>query len=135
MSRVLIQLIGDAGETQAESALIEHATAEDAQRVMTAATKAVESLEAPVHLESPAYVRCVTEFHYSDGDVGVYDDLDPASMLWTYFTKRHKPSHILIRPNTEDGQHLSSALYRFTSGQQDTTAGYMTMWNGRRTFR
>lgn len=122
MSKVLIQLVGDAGEIQAESVLIDNATVEDARHVMTAAAKAAESLEARVHLEAPAYTRCVTEFHYCDSDVGVYEDLGPASTLWTYFTKRHESSHILIRPDTEDGQRFSSALYRFTSGQQNTAA-------------
>jgi hypothetical protein len=122
VSKVLIQLVGDAGEIQSGSALIEDATLEDAQLVMTAATKAAERLVTPTHLVTPADERCVTEFHYRDGDIGVYDDLRLAAMLWTYFTKRHQPSHILIRPDTEDGQRLSSALFRFTSDQQGTAA-------------
>ncbi len=59
--------------------------------------------------KDPVYVRLITEFHYQDGDVGSYDDLD-VRHLWTHFTKLHRPSHILIRPDTEQGQQISNSL-------------------------
>ncbi len=55
----------------------------------------------------------VTEFHYRDGDVGAYDDIE-VSQLWAQFTKAHAPSHILIRTDTEQGQELSNLLHRAT---------------------
>lgn len=51
----------------------------------------------------------ITEFHYADGDVGSYDDLDIGKLL-AYFTKSHEPSHIVIRPDTGRGQQLSNTL-------------------------
>ena len=73
----------------------------------------------------------VHEFHYDDGDVGVYgmDDVDPAtqgalSRLWDGFSKgkEHKPSHIVIRSNTETGQMISSRLQAATAAQDLQTA-------------
>jgi len=55
----------------------------------------------------------VTEFHYRDGDVGAYDDID-VKQLWGQFTTRLEPSHILIRPDTEQGQELSDLLHMAT---------------------
>jgi hypothetical protein len=52
----------------------------------------------------------VTELHYADGDVGAYDDVD-VRQVWAYFTNKHEPSYILIRPNTEEGQQLSDTLH------------------------
>jgi hypothetical protein len=61
-------------------------------------------------LQSPAYGDFVTEFHYKDGDVGAYDDVDVRG-LWAHFTNKHEPSHIIIRPNSEQGQGLSNVLH------------------------
>jgi hypothetical protein len=52
----------------------------------------------------------VTEFHYRDGDVGAYEDVDVFE-LWKQFTKNHEPSHIVVRPDTEQGQQLSNGLH------------------------
>ncbi len=53
----------------------------------------------------------VTEFHYRDGDVGAYDDVDVAA-VWAQFPKTsHEASHIVIRPDTEAGQRLSNTLH------------------------
>ncbi len=53
----------------------------------------------------------VTEFHYRDGDVGAYDDVDVAA-VWAQFPKTsHEASHIVIRPDTEVGQRLSNTLH------------------------
>jgi hypothetical protein len=60
--------------------------------------------------------RFVTEFHYTDGDVGAYDDID-VDRLWAQLTKTHEPSHILIRPDTEQGQSLSNLLQKATKMQ------------------
>ena len=60
----------------------------------------------------------VTELHYRDGDVGPYDDID-VHALWALFTKGHSPSHILIRPNTEEGQILSNRLHA-AAGEEGT---------------
>ena len=59
------------------------------------------------------------EFHYTDGDVGVYS-VEPGSPdaglwgLWGQFPPRvtgSAPSHIVLRPNTDEGQRTSSRLY------------------------
>jgi len=56
-------------------------------------------------------MNLVTEFHYRDGDVGAYDDIDVAK-LWLQFSKaNHEASHIVIRPDTESGQLLSNTLH------------------------
>jgi len=56
-------------------------------------------------------MNLVTEFHYSDGDVGAYDDID-VTKLWSQFSKaNHEASHIVIRPDTEAGQLLSNTLH------------------------
>ncbi|SRR6266700_1328977 len=68
-------------------------------------------------LQGPAYGGLVTEFHYKDGDVGAYDDVD-VSGVWGHFTNRHEPSHIVIRPNTEQGQELSNALHNALTWRQ-----------------
>ena len=59
------------------------------------------------------------EFHYTDGDVGVYS-VETGSPdaglwgLWGQFPPRvtgSAPSHIVLRPNTDEGQRTSSRLY------------------------
>ena len=61
----------------------------------------------------------VVEFHYTDGDVGVYS-VEPGSPdtglwgLWGQFpplVTGSAPSHIVLRPNTDEGQRTSSRLY------------------------
>jgi hypothetical protein len=52
----------------------------------------------------------ITEFHYEDGDVGAYDDIDVQN-LWAQFTKTHPASHIIIRPATPRGEELSGLLH------------------------
>lgn len=103
MAKVVIQLINDIGEVESESAVISDATVGEAQRVMAAA------VDAAAGLRSQSRIGYVTEFHYGDGDVGAYDDLDVSKLL-TYFTKSHAPSHIVIRPDTDQGQQLSNNL-------------------------
>ena len=57
------------------------------------------------------------EFHYTDGDVGVYP-VAPGSPdagllgLWGQFppVADGAPSHIVIRPNTAEGQDISNRL-------------------------
>lgn len=62
----------------------------------------------------------IQEFHYNDGDVGAYhileiqpDIAEALSRLWADFSKsnNHNPTHIVIRPDTEDGQLTSNRLY------------------------
>ena len=59
------------------------------------------------------------EFHYTDGDVGVYS-VEPGSPdaglwgLWGQFPPiagSSAPSHIILRPNTDEGQGTSLRLY------------------------
>ncbi len=59
--------------------------------------------------------KFVLEYHYSDGDTGVYaDPVDQKALatLWDGSSKnnRHKPTHIIIRPNTKIGQVTSDRL-------------------------
>jgi len=54
-------------------------------------------------------MKFITEFHYQDGDVGAYDDID-VSALWSKFSARHEGSHILIRRDSNAGQQLSNTL-------------------------
>ena len=55
------------------------------------------------------------EFHYTDGDVGVYsvEPGSPEAALWGQFRSRagSAPSHIILRPNTDEGQGTSLRLY------------------------
>lgn len=58
------------------------------------------------------------EFHYADGDVGVYpvQPDSPEAALWGQFppavdSTRPQPSHIVIRPNDDAGQDISNRLY------------------------
>ena len=55
------------------------------------------------------------EFHYTDGDVGVYsvEPGSPEAALWGQFRSRagSAPSHIILRPNTDEGQRTSLRLY------------------------
>ena len=53
----------------------------------------------------------VTEFHYRDGDVGAYDDVDVAALWAQFSTTGREASHIVIRPDTEAGQRLSNTLH------------------------
>jgi hypothetical protein len=56
-------------------------------------------------------MNLVTEFHYRDGDVGAYNDIDVAA-LWSQFSKTgHEASHIVIRADTEAGERLSNTLH------------------------
>ncbi len=57
-------------------------------------------------------MNIVIEYHYEDGDVGVYPYPDKtAENLWNDFDKNgSSPSHIIIRQNNEHGQHLSNTL-------------------------
>ncbi len=55
----------------------------------------------------------VVEFHYDDGDVGVYPaDGFLEKALWSHFSgsPEHCPSHILIREDSDAGQAVSSRL-------------------------
>ena len=70
-------------------------------------------------METKHNLDLVHEIHYVNGDVGTYgqDDVDPETAeaifrIWDGFSKgkHHKPSHIIIRPNTEDGQETSNRL-------------------------
>lgn len=105
MAKVVIQLISDIGEVESESTVIADTTINEAERVMAAA------VDAATELRPGSRVGFVTEFHYGDGDVGAYDDLD-VRKLWAYFTKSHEPSHIIIRPDTDQGQELSNRLLK-----------------------
>lgn len=53
----------------------------------------------------------VEEFHYGDGDVGAHPGSVLAEKVWECFSRSHAPSHILIRPDTEEGQRLSDVLH------------------------
>lgn len=102
MAKVVIQLINDAGEVENESTLVAGASAEDADRVFAEATHEADT--------NTPFTELVVEFHYADGDVGAYDDLQVQS-LWAQFMRGHAASHIVIRPDTEQGQLLSNKLH------------------------
>ena len=55
------------------------------------------------------------EFHYTDGDVGVYsvEPGSPDAGLWGQFPSiaGSAPSHIALRPNTDEGHDISNRLY------------------------
>jgi hypothetical protein len=75
--------------------------------------------EMIVAAEKDGSMSLVTEFHYTDGDVSAYDDIDVAK-LWGEFSRaNHEASHILIRPNTEAGQRLSNLLRQAVVGWVD----------------
>lgn len=102
MARVVIQLINDTGDVEKESTLITGVTAEAAEQVFAEATH-----EADVR---GPFIELVVEFHYTDGDVGAYDDL-AVQKLWAQFGKRETPSHIVVRRDSEEGQLLSNQLH------------------------
>lgn len=53
---------------------------------------------------------CV-EFHYANGDVGVHPAHGAMTQVWSEFDHTGKVSHIVIRPDTEQGQQVSDVLY------------------------
>ena len=55
----------------------------------------------------------VIEFHYVDGDIGVHPATGFETNIWNGFLRSQvrKPSHIVIRPNTEAGQAISNRLH------------------------
>ncbi len=79
--------------------------------------------------EAKAQDEFLEEFHYADGDVGVHPASGLGKELLRHFSQGtgQLPSHILIRPDTEQGQKLSNALYaaaRSLSGaDEDDLAG------------
>ena len=86
-------------------------------RNTTAATKIVQ--------KKGGSGRLVLEHHYTDGDCGAYKAVELAesraylAALWGGFSKGkgHKPSHIVIRPDTKVGQAISNNL--LTAGRFD----------------
>jgi hypothetical protein len=102
VAKVVIQLINDTGEVADESTLIAGAAVQEAERIFAEAVHEAD-------LRQSSTVELVVEFHYKDGDVGAYDNCAVQS-LWAQFAKRHEPSHIVIRPDTEEGQLLSNRL-------------------------
>lgn len=108
MAKVVIQLINDAGEVENESTLLAGASAEEANRVFAEAAHETDLSVGP-------FTELVVEFHYADGDVGAYDDL-PVQNLWAQFMRGHAASHIVIRPDTEQGQLLSNKLHGRLAG-------------------
>ncbi|AWP23478.1 hypothetical protein C4901_09150 [Acidiferrobacter sp. SPIII_3] len=66
----------------------------------------------------PRGTMLAIEFHYADGDVGVYPvlwDDGGEAVLWEQFgltqpVGQATPSHIVIRPNTDEGQAVSNRL-------------------------
>lgn len=60
----------------------------------------------------------VIEYHYIDGDCGAYPAGEVERQLWGGFpggrNPPHPASHILIRPDTEDGQRFSDMLHQKT---------------------
>jgi hypothetical protein len=109
MPTVLIQILSDEGQLQSESTVVTNAPIEHAEQIVAASRDAAMQLSIPIPGE--AYV---IEFRYADGDVGAHVDYQ-ANKLWAQFTRAHQPSHILIRPDTKEGQLLSNQLYH-TSG-------------------
>ena len=60
--------------------------------------------------------KLVTEFHYTDGDVGAHEECPPSYAVdqWSYFgdaAAEDTRSHVVIRPDTEEGQALSNRLH------------------------
>ena len=101
MAKVVLQLIDDSGDVKDESTLIDGATSQKAEKVFE---------EVAHHVNPCSAVGLVVEFHYCDGDVGAYDGVAVQS-LWSQFTTGHEASHILIRPNTDEGQLLSNRFH------------------------
>ena len=58
----------------------------------------------------------IIEYHYIDGDCGAYPAGEVERQLWGGFPAGRNPphpaSHILIRPDTEEGQRLSDMLHQ-----------------------
>jgi len=106
MPTVIIQILTDEGQLQSESTVVTNAPIEHAEQIVAASRDAAMEVSIPVPGE-----QYVTEFHYADGDVGAHVDRQ-INKLWAQFTKAHRPSHILIRPASEEGQLLSDQLYR-----------------------
>jgi putative heme degradation protein len=104
MAKVMLQLIDDSGKLHYESVLIADMPMRTAVQVMADAVSKDENSQVCGQGEH------VTEFHYTDGDVGAYDDVN-VQAIWSQFTNTHQPSHILIRPNTDRGQSLSNQLH------------------------
>lgn len=62
----------------------------------------------------PRLPKLVIEFHYNDGDVGAHPATPAQATLWTGFsqTTRHRPTHVLLRPDTKAGQSVSNRLHQ-----------------------
>jgi hypothetical protein len=54
----------------------------------------------------------VMEYHYADGDCGAYEGGPDLREIWEGFSPLGHASHILIRPDTEEGQQTSDNLLR-----------------------
>ena len=101
MAKVVVQLLNDTGEVENESILLDGVTLEEAKPCFAEAAHHVDLPTSPLEL--------VVEFHYRDGDVGAHTGV-PVGNLWAQFATDHEPSHIVIRPDTEQGQLLSNQL-------------------------
>jgi hypothetical protein len=114
MAKVVLQVINDLGEIENEATLARGIELCNAEWLM-ARIKELADLPS-------SSVRLVLELHYKDGDVGAYIDHQVAK-LWAQFSKSGEPSHILIRPDTKQGQLLSNQLFaaaRRSIGSADT---------------
>jgi hypothetical protein len=79
--------------------------------------------------------RLTTEFHYTDGDVGAHPASSLETAIWENFfpSKTHRPTHILIRPDTKSGQRLSNQLQQAATVRkalQDMVAIYGRLHDG-----
>jgi hypothetical protein len=101
MAKVVVQLLNDTGEVENESILVEGVTLEEADLCFGEAAHPVDLAACPSEL--------VVEFHYQDGSVGAHPAVQVGN-LWAQFATNHEPSHIVIRPDTEQGQLLSNQL-------------------------
>lgn len=104
MSKVVIQILSDEGELRSESTVVTNAPIEQAEQVAAVFRDKGMELGVPIH------ENLVIEFHYADQDVGAHPGHE-VRKIWAQFTKAHQPSHILIRPDTNQGQWLSNQLY------------------------
>ena len=74
----------------------------------------------------PRFPKLVIEFHYNDGDVGAHPATPEEARLWTGFseTARHRPTHVLLRPDTKTGQSVSNRLQHTAAVTQALQAMY-----------
>ena len=74
--------------------------------------------------------KLVTEFHYQDGDVGVHPADRPEKDLWRGFSPISHPCHIVIRPDTPEGQErlIAQAAHDVTV-RDNLSAGLMDKVN------